>query len=174
MQGGSLVANVPSFLGCGVGDKAFFSLHGVCTFPVFHALPRTYELPSNRLFFSSFLQGRDVVSDPSAIAPQETLVCVLFVSVNSPFLSAIPKRNYGSCLFANFQHCPDLEPSGLLPEVHTTVNLKHTDHTPLHLIAASHIPASHHFVQSGFLSNSTLLFSCSEPLPRYWRTFHSY
>lgn len=122
-------------LGVGWGNEAFFSLYSVCTFPVFHALPRTYELPSNMLFFSSFLQGRDAVSDPSAIAPQQTLVCELFVSVNSPFLSASPERNYGSCLFANFQHRSDLEPSGLLPEVHTAVNLsilKHTDHTPLY------------------------------------------
>lgn len=80
------------------------------------------------------------------------------MSGNSPFLSASSERNCGSCLFANFQHCPDLEPSGLLPEVHTAVDLsilKHTDHTPLHLTAASHIPASHHFIQPGFLSNST-------------------
>lgn len=144
-----------------VGDEAFFTLYSVCTSPIFYALPRTCELPSNSLFFSSFLQGREAVSDPSAIAPKKNL----FVHCSCLL------THYGSCLFAIFQHCSDLEPSGLLPEVHAAVDLSILKHTPLHLIPASHIPTSHHFVQSGFLSNSTLLFSCSEPLPRYWEDF---
>lgn len=73
MQGGSLVANVPSFLGGGVGNEAFLSLHSVCTFPIFHALPCTCELCLNTLFFSSFPQGRDAVSDPSVTAPKKHL-----------------------------------------------------------------------------------------------------
>lgn len=98
-------------------DEAFLSLHGVCSFPLSYALPCTCELPSNTLSLSSLHQVRDAVSDPSAVRCPPRNTFLLFTSVKPPFPSASPDRNYGSRLFAHFQHGSDLELPGLLPGV---------------------------------------------------------
>lgn len=139
-------------------------------------LPMPCPKPMNNLqtrFLSSSHQVRDAVFDPSAITPTETLTFPLFTSVNSPLLPASPDRNHGLCPFANFQRCSDLEPSGSLPEVligtspHCSLPKHPETYRPCPAfrgLQGSHGLISHRFVQFGFRSNSTLPFSCSEPL----------